>query len=67
MRLNIGINITILSQGLPCPIGHIEANPLLKGDNTRGVLLGEFPLKYEAFDNSVASGRKILNYTVIKK
>ena len=45
-------------QGLLCTIGHIEANPLLKGDHTRGILLGEFPLKYEAFNNSVASGMK---------
>ena len=56
MRLTICSNNTTFTQGLPCTIGHIEANPLLKGDNTRGVLLGEFPLKYEAFDNSVASG-----------
>ena len=44
-------------KGLPCTIGHIEANPLLKGTHTMGVLLGEFPLKYEAFDNTVASGK----------
>ena len=44
-------------KGLPCTIGHIEANPLLKGTHTMGVLLGEFPLKYEAFDITVASGK----------
>ena len=46
-------------KGLPCTIGHIEANPLLKGTHTMGVLLGEFPLKYEAFDNTVASGIRV--------
>ena len=51
-------------KGLPCTIGHIEANPLLKGTHTMGVLLGEFPLKYEAFDNTVASGK---NDNVLKK
>ena len=47
----------ILSRDSTRRIGHIEANPLLKGDHTKGVLLGEFPLKYKAFDNSVASGK----------
>ena len=51
-------------KGLPCTIGHIEANPLLKGTHTMGVLLGEFPLKYEAFDNTVASGK---NDNVLKR
>ena len=43
-------------QALPCTIGFIEGNPNLKTDNTQGVLVGEFELIYEAFDNSVASG-----------
>ena len=43
--------------GLPCTIGAIDANPALKSDNTRGVLLGEFPVEYEAFDDKVASGK----------
>ena len=42
---------------MPCTIGHIEANPLLKGDHTMGVTLGEFPLTYDTFDNNIASGK----------
>ena len=45
------------SQGLPCTIGYIEAKPILKTDNVRGILLGEFPVQYEAFDDQVASGK----------
>ena len=44
-------------QGLPCTIGYIEAKPILKTDNVRGILLGEFPVQYEAFDDQVASGK----------
>ena len=46
-----------MSQGLPCTIGYIEAKPILKTDNVRGILLGEFPVQYEAFDDQVASGK----------
>ena len=45
------------SQGLPCTIGYIEAKPILKTDNVRGILLGEFQVQYEAFDDQVASGK----------
>ena len=45
-----------MSQGLPCTIGYIEAKPILKTDNVRGILLGEFPVQYDAFDDHVASG-----------
>ena len=45
-------------QALPCTIGFIEGNPNLKTDNAMGVVVGDFELKYEAFDNSVASGKK---------
>ena len=52
------VNLWLIStKGLPCTIGHIEANPVLKGDHTKGVALGEFPLTYEAFDDKVASGK----------
>ena len=40
-----------------CTYGHIEANPLLKENHTRGAVLRQFPLTYEAFDNKVASGK----------
>ena len=46
-----------MSQGLPCTIGYIEAKPILKTDNVRGILLGEFPVQYDAFDDQVASGK----------
>ena len=46
-----------MPQGLPCTIGYIEAKPILKTDNVRGILLGEFPVQYEAFDDQVASGK----------
>ena len=46
-------------QALPCTIGYIEGHPNLKTDNTMGMVVGEFELKYEAFDNSVASGELI--------
>ena len=30
---------------------------MLKGDHTMGVTLGEFPLTYDACENTVASGK----------
>ena len=40
---------------LPCTIGYIEGHPNLKTENTMGMVVGEFELKYEAFNNFVAS------------
>ena len=57
------VNLWLIStKGLPCTIGHIEANPVLKGDHTKGVALGEFPLTYEAVDDKVASGNVLFTY-----
>ena len=48
---------------MPCTKAHIDANPSLKEDHIRGVLAGEFPVNYEAFNDEVASGiiRKLSN------
>ena len=55
-----------MPQGLPCTIGYIEAKPILKTDNVRGILLGEFPVQYDAFDDQVASGN-IYKLPLIRK
>ena len=44
-------------QALPCSLAHIEANPDLKADHTKGVLVSQFNIMYEEFDNMVASGK----------
>ena len=51
-----GNRVLLMSQALPCTKGHIEANPGLKEDHTQGVLAGEFIVRYQEFDNEVASG-----------
>ena len=38
-------------------MGYIEAKPILKTDNIRGILLGEFPVQYDAFNDQVVSGK----------
>ena len=43
-------------KALPCTLGVIKANPTLKEDHCRGVILATFPLTYTAFDNSIAAG-----------
>ena len=43
-------------QALPCSLAHIEANPDLKADHTKGVLVSQFDIMYEEFDNMVAAG-----------
>ena len=53
----------IFPQALPCSLAHIEANPDLKADHTRGVLVSRFDIMYEAFDNMLASGKlKLLTF-----
>ena len=55
--------VIIFPQALPCSLAHIEANPDLKADHTRGVLVSRFDIMYEAFDNMLASGKlKLLTF-----
>ena len=44
------------AQALPCTKAHIDATPNLSEDHTMGVIVGRYPVQYEAFDNKVASG-----------
>ena len=37
-------------------LGHIAANPDLQADHCRGVIVGQYGILYEAFDDTVASG-----------
>ena len=44
------------SQALPCNTAHIEANPQLLADQCLGIIVNQFPLNYETFDDVMASG-----------
>ena len=35
----------------------IEGNPELRADTIRGILVGEFRIQYERFDNMQAAGK----------
>ena len=53
----MNLNIFILLQALPCTIALIEGNPELRADTIRGVLVGEYRIQYEKFDNMLAAGK----------
>ena len=44
-------------QALPCTTAYIEATPELQTDHCMGMMVGTFPLNYEAFDDIIASGK----------
>ena len=46
-----------LFQALPCTLKLIDGSTELKGDQTMGVLVGEYNILYEAFNNMQASGK----------
>ena len=37
----------------------IEGNPDLRSDPIKGVLVGEFRIQYEKFENMLAAGKKL--------
>ena len=48
--------IFLIAQLLPCGLEVIESCPALQSDHTRGMMVGKFPVHYEAFDDSMAAG-----------
>ena len=46
-----------LFQALPCTLKLIDGSTELKSDQTMGVLVGEYNILYEAFNNMQASGK----------
>lgn len=40
-------DVSLIAQALPCSINVIEANPSLKSDHTRGILVEKFPVQYD--------------------
>ena len=46
----------LCTQALPCNTAHIEANPQLLADQCLGIIVNQFPLNYETFDDVMASG-----------
>ena len=43
----------------PRLVGHIDANPELQANHSRGVIVGQFGILYEAFDDTVTSGKQL--------
>ena len=44
-------------QALLCTMGLLDANPDLKTDTTMGVVVGEYKILYESFNDKDAAGR----------
>ena len=44
-------------QALPCTMGLLDSNPDLKTDTTMGVVVGEYKILYEPFNDKDAAGR----------
>ena len=45
----------------------IEGNPELRADTIRGILVGEFRIQYERFDNMQAAGKNLLSFIKLKQ
>ena len=43
-------------QALPCTMAMIKARPDLRENHTQGVLVAEYKILYEKFDNMQAAG-----------
>ena len=41
---------------MPCTMGHLDGNPDLKNDTSMGVIVGEFRILYNSFDDKEAAG-----------
>ena len=50
-------DVLLIAQALPCTLEHIAANPALKTDHTRGVMVGKYTVFYDHFDNTRAAGK----------
>ena len=42
---------------MPCTLGLIEGTPVLKSDPTMGVVIAEYRILYDKFDNMAAAGK----------
>ena len=43
--------VSLMVQALPCSLDLVKATPSLRQDNTRGIIVADFPIGYTAFNN----------------